>query len=764
MATAAGWNGQPLSPWMMSEVVDPMNTQETLNKSFGHRSVQALLLFVVALGAEAATLKDVTFESRPDGTTDIRLMLDEAPVAPKVFATDTPPRLAIDLDATNNAVADRRINVGSGAASSIAIVEAGGRTRVVVELFHPTTHSSRIDGNSIVLTVGADSSVAQNNVEGAASASSAWTQKPVLQAVDFRRGTNGEGRIVVNFNRDGAGSDIRKEGSNKVVVDLYDVSLADDLPLKLDVTDFATLVSTIETQERAGGARLIVNTSGAFDHMAYQTGDQFVIEVSKKREAEEGSQRRKPGEAIEYKGTPVTFNFQDIPVRTLLQLIADISEFNIVVADSVQGNITLRMVNTPWDQALAVVLQAKGLDQRREGGVIWVAPTAEIAQREQALEDARIAIEDRQSLVSEYIAVNYGKAKDIALLLTDNSKQGSGQKAATGGGSSGGGFLSKRGSVTFDDRTNTLLISDIPERIADLKSLISILDRPVDQVLIESRIVVANETFGKEIGARFGVTSGYEDHNGNLITTSGSASANNNLINQALVNRNAGRPAFPVIVPGGSGGGILSPTLENRLNVDLPAATGSPRFGLSILGADYLLDLELSALQEEGSGEVVANPRVITANQREAVIRQGDEIGYVTITTSGGSVPIPTVAFKEVLLELKVTPTITQDDRIFLNMAVKKDELTGFVSTSIGDVPQINKRELNTAVLVENGQTVVLGGVYEYKSRKDLQKTPFLGDLPLLGNLFKTQQASSDKAELLIFVTPKILRQRGAGK
>lgn len=742
-----------------------MNTQESVRKSFGHRSVQALLLFVVALGAEASTLKDVTFESRPDGTTDIRLVLDEAPSAPKVFATDSPPRLAVDLDATNNAVADRRINVGSGAASSIAIVEAGGRTRVVVELFHPATYNSRIDGNSIVLTVGGDASAAGSAAASAQSESPAWTEKPVLSAIDFRRGSNGEGRIVVNFNRDGAGSDIRKEGSNKVVVDLYDVALGDDLPLKLDVTDFATLVSTIETQERAGGARLVINTSGAFDHMAYQTGDQFVVEVSKKRETEEATKRRKPGEAVEYKGTPVTFNFQDIPIRTLLQLIADISEFNIVVADSVQGNITLRMVNTPWDQALAVVLQAKGLDQRREGGVIWVAPTAEIAQREQALEDARIAIEDRQSLVSEYVAINYGKAKDIALLLTDNSKQG-GKGGASGGTStnSGSGFLSKRGSVTFDERTNTLLISDIPERINDLKALIAILDRPVDQVLIESRIVVANETFGKDIGARFGVTSGYEDRRGNVVTTSGTAAANNALINQALINRNAGRPAFPVVVPGGTGGGILTPSLDNRLNVDLPATGAAPRFGLSILGADYLLDLELSALQEEGSGEVVANPRVITANQREAVIRQGDEIGYVTITASGGGVPIPTVAFKEVLLELKVTPTITQDDRIFLNMAVKKDELTGFVSTSIGDVPQINKRELNTAVLVENGQTVVLGGVYEYKSRKDLQKTPFLGDLPVLGNLFKTEQSSSDKAELLIFVTPKILRQRGAGK
>ncbi|MBK8283517.1 MAG: type IV pilus secretin PilQ [Ahniella sp.] len=742
-----------------------MSTQKSVRKSIVDRSALALILVAFGLSAAASTLKDVSFESRPDGTTDIKLVLDEAPQAPKVFATESPPRIAIDLDATNNAVAERRINVGSGAANSIAIVEAGGRTRVVVELFRPATHNSRIDGNTIILTIGGDASTAGSSA--AASRNESWTEKAILNSVDFRRGSNGEGRIVVNFNRDGAGSDIRKEGSNKVVVDLYDVALADDLPLKLDVTDFATLVNSIETQERAGGARLVINTSGPFEHMAYQTGEQFVVEVAKAKETDEAAERRKAGAPPEYKGTPVTFNFQDIPVRTLLQLIADISEFNIVVADSVQGNITLRMVNTPWDQALAVVLQAKGLDQRREGGVIWVAPTVEIAQREQALEDARIAIEDRQSLESEYIAINYGKAEEIAKLLTDGAKRAQVQGAGGGGQSNTtgeSGFLSKRGSVTFDNRTNTLLISDIPERIRELKALIQMLDRPVDQVLIESRIVIANEIFGKEIGARFGISGGYEDHNGNIITTSGSAEANDTLINQALGNRLNNRPAFPISVPGPAGSGIISPFLGNRLNVNLPANVSAPRFGLSILGADYLLDLELSALQEEGSGEVVANPRVITANQREAVIRQGDEVGYVTITAAGGGVPIPTVAFKEVLLELKVTPTITQDDRIFLNMAVKKDEVAGFVSTSIGDVPQINKRELNTAVLVENGQTVVLGGVYEFKSREDLQKTPFLGDLPLLGNLFKTKQSSAEKAELLIFVTPKILRQRGADK
>lgn len=726
--------------------------------TIGRRILVIALTFGSISAMAANRVEDISYASTPDGATEVTIKLAEPPAAPRAFATEAPPRIAVDLEDTRNALTERRINIGSGAASSVSAVEAGGRTRVVVELFHPAPFETRVDGNNLVLLIG------RGTASSAASSStpSANVTQPVVSQVDFRRGSNGEGRILISFDKDGAGTDLRKEG-NKLIVDLYDVTLSNDLPIRLDVTDFATPVQFIETRERAGGARMEIQTGGAVEHMAYQTGNELVVEVAKANIKDD--ERKKLGEPVEYKGTPVTFNIQDIPVRSALQLIADVSELNIVVADSVSGNVTLRLVNVPWDQALDIILQAKGLDKRTQGNVVWIAPTAEIAQREQAIEDARIALEDRAELITEYIPVNYGSAEDIARLLTEEALEGESQNQGVETQRSlTRGFLSKRGSVTFDKRTNTLLVNDTAEKIKELKSLIALLDRPVDQVLIESRIVVATDTFSRELGARFGVSGAYEDHHGNIITSSGSASATDQLINNALANRMSGRPSgLPVATPGPRGSGVTAPSLANRLNVNLPATAGAGSFGWSVLAADYILDLELSALQTEGRGEVVASPRVITANQREAVIRQGDEIGYVTISAAGGSggVPIPQVQFKEILLELKVIPTITQDDRIFLSMNVKKDELAGFVSTSIGDVPQINKRELNTAVLVENGQTVVLGGVYEFKTREDLSKVPFLGDLPALGNLFKKKSRETSKAELLIFVTPKILRQRG---
>ncbi|MBP9154885.1 MAG: type IV pilus secretin PilQ [Xanthomonadales bacterium] len=703
-------------------------------------------------------VEDISYASTPDGNTEITIKLASPPTAPRAFATESPPRIAVDFEDTQNGLVERRVNIGSGAAASVSAVEAGGRTRVVVELFHPATFESRIDGNNLILAVGKGTTAAGKEI--AASSGSGLSQ-PTVSQVDFRRGPNGEGRVIVSFDKDGAGTDMRKEG-NKLIVDLFDVTLSNDLPIRLDVTDFATPVQFIETRERAGGARMEIQTGGAIEHMAYQTGNELVIEIAKVTAKDD--ERKKLGEPVEYNGTPVTFNIQDIPVRSALQLIADVSELNIVVADSVQGNVTLRLVNVPWDQALDIILQAKGLDKRSQGNVVWIAPTAEIAQREQAIEDARIALEDRAELVTEYIPINYGSAEDIAKLLTETALQSAQQQqGADTQKNIEKGFLSKRGSVTFDKRTNTLLVNDTSDKIKELKSLIALLDRPVDQVLIEARIVVANDTFSRELGARFGVSGAYEDHHGNIITSSGTIQGTDQMINRALANRLSGRPSgLPVATAGPNGSGVFGPALANRLNVNLPAAAGAGSFGWSVLAADYILDLELSALQTEGRGEVVASPRVITANQREAVIRQGDEVGYVTLSAaSAGDIPIPMVMFKEVLMELKVTPTITQDDRIFLSMNVKKDEIAGFVSTSIGDVPQINKRELNTAVLVENGQTVVLGGVYEFKTREDLAKVPFLGDLPALGNLFKKKSRETSKAELLIFVTPKILRQRG---
>jgi type IV pilus assembly protein PilQ len=714
----------------------------------------------LALSASSATqaenvLESVSFNPTPGGSVDVVMTLAAPPTEPKLFTTDSPPRIAIDFDNTRNGVAERRLAIGIGAASAVSAIEAAGRTRVVIELFRSSGYTTRIEGNTLVVAVGADSgssaAMAQFDPTKAVSG------QAQVSNVDFRRGRNGEGRLIVSFSGEGVAADLRREGQ-RVVVELGNVSVPSQLLQRLDVTDFATPVESIETRATGSGARMEVRISGAFEQLAYQTGNEYVVEIAPLKQETEAQKRLKEPE---YSGERVTFNFQDIPVRSVLQLIADVSGLNVVVADTVQGNVTLRLVNVPWDQALDIILQARGLDKRSRGNVIWIAPTAEIAQREQALEDARIALEDRSPLVAEYIAINYGSAKDIAELLTSDALRSSGG-GSTAAQRTNAGFLSTRGSVSFDVRTNTLIVNDTPQKLEEVRALVALLDRPVDQVLIESRIVIADETFGREIGARFGVSGGYEDHNGNVITTGGSVDATDAMTNIALLNRLRGNgTGLPVGAPGGPGGGVAVPGLARRLNVNLPVANPAGSFALAVLGQDYLLDLELSALHTEGKGEVISSPRVITANQREAVIRQGDEIGYVTISpqSGGNQIPIPNVQFKEVLLELKVTPTITQDQRVYLSMNVKKDEVSGFISTSIGDVPQINKREINTAVLVENGQTVVLGGVYEFRSRSDLSKVPFLGDLPAIGNLFRNTGKSSDKAELLIFVTPKIIEQ-----
>lgn len=730
-------------------------------------AVLAWLSLTAAFPALAENvLNDISFTPGPGGRVDITLELNGSNVDAQVFTTEQPPRIAIDLPDTRNAFAQRRVSVGSGATSAISAVEAAGRTRVVVDLFRPASYETRLEGNRFVLSV-AGNTGGSSPVSRAAGSPAMMSDDPAKQLVgglqvsniDFRRTAEGAGRVVLMFSGAGAAADMRTEGQ-RVIVDLPGVSIPGSLVQKLDVIDFATPVHYVESTDTGGGSRLILSNSGPFESMAYQTGNEYVLEIAPPRPPQvvDGS------EALDgdgnYVGKPVTFNFQDIPVRTVLQLVAEESGLNVVAADSVSGNVTLRLINVPWDQALEIVLRAKGLDQRRDGNVVWVAPQSELATYERAQAEARLAAEASAPLITEWIQINYASANDIASLLTEDSKMNQ------GGGGGGGqmvqqqarGFLSLRGSVTSDARTNTILINDTAEKIIEVKRLIALLDRPVDQVLIEARIVVASEDFARELGARFGVSGGYEDNNGNVITTTGTLGGADRMANLALLNRFNGRGSgLPVTAPGGSGSGINTPGIEDRLNVNLPVAGSAGAIGFAILGADYLLDLELSALEREGRGEVVSSPRVITANQREANIRQGDEVGYVTIAPTAGTTPIPNVQFKEALLELKVTPTITKDGRVYLVLAVKKDEVGGVLSTSIGDVPTITKREISTAVLVDNGQTVVVGGVYEFSSREDLTKVPFLGDVPVLGNLFKRKGRSVGKAELLIFVTPKIL-------
>jgi len=703
--------------------------------------------------AATNTLKGISYDTLPGGKVELHMnFAGGPPPEPRIFTTGNPPRIAVDFADTTNA-APRHLDIGKGSTSGVSAVSAGGRTRVVVELMRDASYDTRVDGNDLVMTVNngtsAQTTTTASTIDPTKALPSAMNG-PSVSGIDFRRGPNGEGRVLVGFSGAGADVDMHREG-DKLIVNLSHVKLPAEQAQRLDVLDFATPVQSIVTRAgMGGGAHMEIDIKGNVETSSYQTADQYVVEVAPKKGAAADGKLAK-GQPPVYSGTRVTFNFQDIPVRAALQFIAEMSKKNLVVADSVGGSVTLRLVNVPWDQALDVILRAKGLDKRSDGNVIWIAPQQELANYEQNLADARLKAEDTAELITDYVPISYGKAADIAKLLT------TGSKSATGGGGGGNrGFLSPRGSVSFDERTNTLLLNETPDKIRELRELIGVLDRPVQQVLIESRIVVATDDFTRELGVKWGVQALHTTSGGNVITTApqgGANGAGSLAIERANNNSGAGNASGVTTYQTGAGG----------FNVNLPAANPMGSFGLAILGANYLVDLELSAAQTEGRGEVISSPRVITANQQEAVIRQGQQIGYVTYqnsATGAAGSGTATVQFKDAVLELRVTPTITADSRVYLKINVKKDALARFIDApGSGQVPQIDTREINTSVLVDNGQTVVLGGIYEITKANTITKVPGLGDIPGLGALFRHTVRNNGKAELLIFVTPRILSE-----
>lgn len=714
----------------------------------------ATLVFTgVFAGAASATnaLQNVSYDAQPGGRIELTLAFSDNAPDPKVFTTNNPPRIAIDLPDTTNAFSSRHLDIGKGSTSGVSVVAAGGRTRVTIELFRESAYRTHVEGKNLVVTVnngptGATTTTAIVSDPTKALPSSAGT--PVSN-IDFRRGPNGEGRVLVTLGSTASTPEMHREGDH-VIVSLAGSSLPAKLAQRLDVLDFATPVQSIESKASPGGARLDIRTKGEIETSAYQSGTEYVVEVAAKKVTAPTGKAAK-GQDPTYSGSRLTFNFQDIPVRSALQLIADEAKLNLVASDSVGGSVTLRLVNTPWDQALDVILRAKGLDKRRSGNVIWIAPQAELANYEQSLADARQKAEDSAELISDYVPISYGKAEDIAKLLTSGSMQSSG-----GGGASGGsrGFLSARGSVSFDDRTNTLLINDTPDKIRDLRELIGTLDRPVQQVLIESRIVVATDQFTRALGVRWGAQAFRTNPSGQVIGTTPDLSSG--------TGTQVGTPGLLTNVANLNNGTQANNTLTypGGYNVNLPVSNPAGSIGLAILGANYAVDLELSAAQTEGRSEVISSPRVITANQQEAVIKQGTEIGYVTYqaSSSGGGAQNATVQFKDAVLELRVTPTITADSRVYLKINVKKDALASQVASPGGGfVPSIDTREINTSVLVDNGQTVVLGGIYEITKDNTTNKVPGLGDIPGIGVLFRRTSRDNNKAELLIFVTPRIL-------
>jgi len=706
----------------------------------------AIWLFAGPLSATVVT--DVRVSDEGDQLRFI-MSTDAAPGEPTVFTTDQPPRIVLELpDATSN-VASGQVPVGVGPVRSYMALSSGGRTRLVVDLSRSVGYNVDVEGNQVVLSV--ESGGSAGRVTGGSSG-----RQNEIAGLDFRRGENGESRVLVRLDQPGVDISV-DERATALRVDLYDTSLPDNLMQQLDVTDFATPVQTITPELRGNNVRLNLDISGAYQHVAYQTDNQLVIEVTEPDLEPRMTRELEFFQDREYTGERITLNFQDIPVRSVLSLIADISDLNIVVSDSVGGSLTLRLTNVPWDQALDIVLETRNLAMRQSGNVRWVAPQGEIAAREQQILRARAERQTLEPLRTVMIPVSYADAASLAELIRSST--------AIGGEGDGGGagLLSERGSVTIDQRTNTLLVTDTAEQIDRVRELVTELDRPVRQVLIESRIVIARSSFNHELGVRFGV-SGAENAGNQLIAIGGSAEATDRMANvslarRQLLNQRPGRPAFlPDADPGDvidvGTEGIAVPTLADRLNVNLPVSNAAGAFGVSFLTSNFLLDLELSALEAQGEGEVISTPRVITANQNEAFIQQGVEIPFEEATNSGAT----NVEFKEAVLELRVTPLITPDNRVQLNLAIKQDTVGEIFQTGRGgSVPSIDTRELGTRVLVENGQTVVLGGIFQEERNFNTTKVPMLGDVPVLGTLFRRRATNDEKRELLIFITPNIL-------
>ncbi len=678
------------------------------------------LALLVSLGAaQARQLTDLDYSVMTGNTVQLTFTFDQPAAEPRSFTIDQPARIALDFPDTENGLKKRAMRVGVGAVESIISAAAKGRTRIVLNLAHPTEYSTRVNGNQVILTLaGPDSASAPVPVAGntpvalqPADASQALSRG--ITNIDFKRGPNGEGRVVIDLTTPAITTDVWREG-NTVQVEFVGSRLPAKLQRRLDVSDFATPITFIDTVQDGSNIKMKITANGEFDHLAYQTDKVYTIEVAPITKEEEEKRKK---DKFGYTGERLSLNFQDIEVRSVLQLLADFTGLNLVVSDSVEGNLTLRLKNVPWDQAMDIILKTKGLAQRRAGNVILVAPTDEIAAREKLELEARKQVEELEQLRTEFIKVNYAKAKDIAELL--NQEENS--------------ILSPRGSVSVDERTNTLLVKDTNASLSNVRQLLAELDIPIRQVLIESRVVIANDDFSKELGVRFGVTNDSTAIGGtsNAAVTTGSLG-----FGSQATNIGAGNPS--------------------NLNVNMPVQnpTGSIALALAKLPLGTLLELELSAAQTEGRGEVVSSPRVITADSHKALIEQGVEIPYLELKDGDA-----TLKFRKAVLSLEATPQITPDDRIIMDLEVRKDSRGEDVSFGEGlFAPTIDTRKVKSQLLIDNGQTVVLGGIYETVQSKQVRRVPFFSDLPLIGGLFKTTVARDDRSELLIFITPKILQ------
>jgi len=642
---------------------------------------------------------------------------------PAGFAVQTPPRIAIDLPGVSNALGRNTVDVNQGNLRSVSIAQGTDRTRLVLNLKAPASYRAQLDGKALLIVLeGTGPAVAAGGTPAAQPAQTtqfAQSQNQDVQAIrdiDFRRGPDGAGRVIVNLPSTQVGVDIRQQGQS-LVVEFLRSSLPDSLRRRLDVTDFGTPVQSVSTLQSGDRVRMVVEPRGQWEHSAYQSDTQFVLEV-RPQKVDPNKLTQGPG----YAGEKLSLNFQNIEVRALLQVIADFTNFNVVTSDTVTGSVTLRLKDVPWDQALDIILQAKGLGQRKNGNVIWIAPKDEIAAKEKLELESKAQIAQLEPLRTQSFQLNYTKAEEVAKGLT-------GQATGQGGGGSGNTrILSNRGSVIYETRTNQLFVTDIPSKLEEIQQLITKIDIPVRQVMIESRIVEANDQFGRSLGVRLGGRA-----------------------------QNLG--SSPQIVAGGSLSGVASGGgVANTNFVNLPAigqgGYDPASFALSLFNsnATRFLNLEISALEADGKGKVISSPRIITADQVKAFIKQGTKVPFQRASASGATA----VEFQEATLKLEVTPQITPEGNVILDVQINKDSLGTLTSAG----REINVKEIKTQVLVENGGTVVIGGIFEQSETNSTTKVPLLGDVPVLGNLFRANTRDTQRTELLIFLTPRLVTER----
>lgn len=647
------------------------------------------------------------------GKAVLQFQLQNAAVVPAAFSVNNPPKISLDFVGTENGLGKSSLNFNDAGIRSVAIVEAAGRTRAVISLDKMVGYETRVDGNKLLLTLSAavaDASVA-STPSFAVATPSALAKTESVRDIDFRRGKNGEGRLVVDLTSANSGIDIRQQGKN-LLVDIFKTKLPQNLERRMDVADFSTPVQKVDSYAQGENVRLVIEPKGQWEHSAYQTDNRLIIEI---RSTADDKVKIDVNKTV-YKGEKLSLNFQNVEVRTVLQVIAEFTGKNIITSDTVSGGLTLRLKDVPWDQALDLILQSRGLDKRENGNVIWIAPRDELAAKEKLQLESQQQIVELEQTRTEIFQMKYQKASDIADLLSNKNQS----------------ILSKRGNVVFDQKTNTLLVNDVSAKLEEVRSLLSKLDVATRQVLIEARIVEAGDTFGRSLGARLSYVQATDQ-----ATVSGSL-----------------KDAGPNIHPASGKSATVYP--EN-LAVNLPAATidgalGSPTSFAALIGNSFtngLLGLEISALEADGKGKVVSSPRLMTADQVEATIEYGEEIPFQKVENGTLS-----VQFKKAVLKLLVTPQITPDDQIIMKIKVNKDSRGQ--STPAGFA--IDTKNVETLARVENGGTVVIGGIYQEIESNDVSKVPFLGDIPYLGYLFKTTKKTSSKRELLVFITPKIVK------